>query len=137
MPRYFRIAAIAASGIAILVIGFGFYSSRNHAEFHLKSEHTRLSKEVVAEVNGYERLETDGDLREYLIKADKAVTFSDNHQELDNVYLEVYDDKGVNFEKLSAERGLYIPGENKDFTAYLAGSVNIETRDALKVQTEH
>ena len=137
LPRYFRIAAIGALAVSLLVIGFGFYSSRNRAEFHLKSEHTRLSNEVIAEVNGYERLETDGDLRKYLVRAERAVTFSDNHQELDSVYLEIYDDQGVNFDKLSADRGLYIPGENKDFTAYLAGNVDIKTRDALAVQTEH
>jgi len=45
----------------------------------------------VAQVNGYERLETDGDIPKYYIKADKATTFSDNHQEMENVYLQIYD----------------------------------------------
>src|SRR4051812_5957168 len=106
MPKYFRVAAVALLGFTILAIGLGFYSSRNNPSFRLKSEHTRLSKEVVAEVNNYERLETDGDVQKYFIKADRAVTFSDNHQELDNVYIKVFDELGNNFDKLSSSKAL-------------------------------
>jgi LPS export ABC transporter protein LptC len=136
MPQYFRVAAIALLGLTILAIGVGFYSSRNNPAFRLKSEHTRLSKEVVAEVSNYERLETDGDLPKYLVKADRAVTYSDNHQELDNAFIKVFDEQGNSFDKLSASRALYVPEENKNFTAYMAGQVDILTRDNLNVKTE-
>jgi LPS export ABC transporter protein LptC len=136
LPRYFRAAAVALLAVTILAIGFGFYSSRNRSAFRLKSEHTRLSNEIVAEVNNYERLETDGDVPKYFVKADRATTFSDNHQELENVYLQVYDEQGVNSDKMTAAKALYVPEENKNFTAYLAGNIDIMTRDDLNVKTE-
>lgn len=137
MPKYFRIGALCVLGVTVLAIVVGFYRERNKTPFRLKSEHTQLSKDVVAEVNGYERLETEGNVPKYYIKADKATTFSDNHQEMENVFLQVYDESGTNSDKITGARALYIPEENKNFTAYIAGDVNIETRDALKVKTEH
>jgi len=136
LPGYVRVAAIAAIGITVLLVVVGFYRERNKAAFRLKPEHTQLSKDVTAEINGYERLETDGEVKKYYVKADHARTFSDNHQELDNVYIEVYGE-GNAIDKLTAQSALYVPEEGRDFTAYLKGDVNIETRDALKVQTEN
>ncbi|MCY7374456.1 MAG: LPS export ABC transporter periplasmic protein LptC [Pyrinomonadaceae bacterium] len=135
LPKYFRIGAVVALAITIVAIGIGFYRSRNNQEFRLKSEHAQLSKDVVAEVNGYERTETEGDVKKYYIKADKAKTFADNHQELENVFLQVFDETGVKFDQMTAQKAIYIPEENKNFTAYFAGEVNVETRDALKVKT--
>src|SRR6476646_325513 len=135
-PTYVRYAALAAIGVTVLVIVVGFYRERNRSQFRLKPEDTQLSKDVVAEVNGYERLETDGDVKKYYLKADHAKTFSDNHQELDNVYIEIYADGG-GVDKMSAQRALYVPKEDKDFTAYLAGDVNIDTRDTLNIKTDN
>ncbi|MEQ1605602.1 MAG: LPS export ABC transporter periplasmic protein LptC [Pyrinomonadaceae bacterium] len=135
MPLYFRIAAVAAILIAVIVVGIGFYRERSKAAFKLKSEHTQLSDQVVTEVNGYERRETDDGVTKYFIKADHAKTFLDNHLELQNVYLELYGSDGVTIDRMSAESALYIPEEDKNFTTYLKGNVQIETRDALKVNT--
>lgn len=137
LPRYLRIGAVAAAGIAVLVILVGFFNARSRSPFKLRSEHTRLSTEVTAEVSGYERLESDNGIPQYLIKADFAKTYSDNHQELSNVYLEVFNSDGAPADKLSAASALYIPEEAKAFTAYLNGNVNIETRDRLKVKTNN
>ncbi len=136
LPKYFRIGAVAALAITIVAVGIGFYRSRNNQEFRLKSEHAQLSKDVVAEVSGYERTETEGDVKKYYIKADRAKTFADNHQELENVFLQVFDDAGESFDQMTAQNALYIPEANKNFSAYFSGAVNIETRDALKVKTE-
>jgi LPS export ABC transporter protein LptC len=136
LPKYFRVGAICALIATVLAIGIGFYIGRNRTEFRLKPEHAKLSKDVIAEVNGYERTESDGDLKKFYIKADKATTFSDNHQELENVYLQVFDETGENSDRITSVKAIYIPEENKNFTAYFAGNVNIETRDALHVKTE-
>ena len=136
LPGYVRYAALVAIGVTVMIVVVGFYRERNKATFRLKPEDTKLSKDVVAEVNGYERLETDGDVKKYYLKADHAKTFSDNHQELDNVYIEVYADNG-GVDKMTAQRALYVPKEDRDFTAYLAGAVNIDTRDDLNIKTDN
>jgi lipopolysaccharide export system protein LptA len=136
LPSYLRMAAIALICATVLVVIVGFYRQRNSTGFRLKPEHTQLSTDVVAEVNGYERLESDGNVKKYYVKADHAKTFSDNHQELDNVYIEVYGEAG-DVDKLSAQRALYVPEAERNFTAYLNGDVSIETRDDLKVKTNN
>lgn len=135
LPKYFRVGAIAALCLTILAIGIGFYLARKNTEFRLKPGDAQLSKDVTAEVRGYERTETEGDIKKFYIKADKATTFTDNHQEFENVYLQVFDETGDKSDRITAEKAIYIPEENKNFRAYFAGNVNIETRDALKVKT--
>ena len=135
LPQYFRIAAIGAIAITIFAVVVGFYRERSKSPFKLKSEHTQLSTDVVADVNGYERLETDGGVSKYYIKADSARTFSDDHQELENVYIETYDRDGLSNNKMTAESALYIPEEDKTFTTYLKGNVQIETAEALRIKT--
>lgn len=136
LPLIIRTAAISAFALTIIGIGIAFYLNRNNVEFRLKSEDTQLSKDVTSEVNGYERTETDGNVKKFYIKADKAVTFSDNHLELENAYLQVFDETAEKFDKITSQKAIYIPEENKNFRAYFGGDVNIETRDALVVKTE-
>ena len=136
MPQIFRVLAVLALCATVIAVGIGFYRAYGYKEFRMKGLPAELSKDVVAEINGYERRETEGDIIKYYIKADKAITFTDNHQELENVFLQVYDDRGETYDQMTAEKAIYVPAENKNFTAYFAGDVNIETRDALKVKTE-
>jgi len=135
LPKYFRVGAIAALCLTILAIGIGFYLAKKEPDFRLKPSDAQLSKDVTAEVKGYERTETEGDVKKYYIKADKATTFTDNHQEFENVHLQVFDEIGDKSDLITSEKAIYIPEENKNFRAYFAGNVNIETRDALKVKT--
>ena len=136
MPLLIRVIAIIALAGTIIAIGIGFYRNRNKQEFRMKSLPATLSKDVEAVVTDYERRETDGDVVKYYIKADKATTYTDKHQELENVFLQVFDNTGGASDQIRAQKAIHIPGENKNFTAYFAGDVNIETRDALKVKTE-
>ena len=136
MPLIVRVLAVVALAATVIAIGIGFYRNRNYQEFRMKSFPTELSKDVVAQVNGYERRETDGDIIKYYIKADRATTYTDNHQELENAFFQVYDERGETYDQLKAQKAIYVPAENKNFTAYFAGDVNIETRDQLKVKTE-
>src|SRR5215203_1022316 len=94
LPKYFRVGAITVLCLTILTIGIGFYLARKNSEFRLKPSDAQLSKDVTAEVKGYERTETEGDVKKFYIKADKATTFTDNHQELENVHLQVFDEIG-------------------------------------------
>ena len=136
LPQLFRYAALGLLALTIVVISIGFYRSRSNPEFRMKGFPTSLSQDVVAIVNNYERREMDGDVVLYYIKADKGTTFSDNHQELENVYLEVFDPAGGSADKITAAKAVYVPEENKNFTGYFAGNVNIQTRDDLRVVTE-
>ena len=137
LPQIIRYAAVAILALTVLAVIVGFYRERNKTGFRLKSEHTQLSTDVVAEVNGYERLETDGDLAKYYVKADHARTFADNHQELDNAYIRTYDEQGNEADQMTAASVLYVPEADKNFTAYMKGDVRIDSRDGLKVKTDN
>ncbi|MDQ6785757.1 MAG: LPS export ABC transporter periplasmic protein LptC [Acidobacteriota bacterium] len=138
MPQIFRGLAITLLAATVLAIGVGFYLYRDKKEFRMKGMPTELSADVLAEVNNYERRESDGEVVKYYIKADKATTYTDNHQELENVFLQVFDDAGASSDKITAHKAIYIPVADgtKNFNAYFSGNVDIETRDALSVKTE-
>ncbi|MCA1625007.1 MAG: LPS export ABC transporter periplasmic protein LptC [Acidobacteria bacterium] len=138
MPLLARVLAGCALAATIVAIGIAFYRGSGYKEFRMKGFPAVLSKDVVAEVHGYERREAEGDKVKYYIKADKATIFTDNHQELENVFLQVFDETGENSDRISAQKAVYVPATDgtKNFNAYFAGNVDIETRDALKVKTE-
>ncbi len=136
LPLYARGFAIFGLITTVLAIGVGFYLSRNNREFRMKNFPATLSKDVLAEVSNYERRETENGVLKYYLKAGNAKTFTDNHQELENVFLQVFDETGENHDTITAEKAVYIPAENKNFNAYFAGNVNVETRNALRVKTE-
>ncbi|MBP7375973.1 MAG: LPS export ABC transporter periplasmic protein LptC [Pyrinomonadaceae bacterium] len=137
LPQIFRYAAVVILGVTLLAVIAGFYRERDRAGFKLKNEHTRLSTDVVAEVSGYERLETDGELAKYYIKADHAKTFSDNHQELENVFIRIYDKDGNEADTMTALNVLHVPEADKNFTAYMKGNVDINARGGLNVKTNN
>jgi len=136
LPKILRYTAIAAAGIIVLVVAASFYTARSKPAFKFKPEHAHLSTDVIAEVNGYERTESDGSTPKYYIKADTARTFSDNHQELENAYVKVFAADGQAFDEIRSDKAVYVPEANKNFTAYLAGNVKIGTRDALNIETD-
>jgi LPS export ABC transporter protein LptC len=126
---------VAAILVAIGIVVAGFLRERGRASFKLKSEHTRLSEDVLSEVDGYERLETEDGNSLYLIRADHAKTFTDNHLELTGVYVELYRDGGA-ADTMRSSQAIYIPEADKNFTTYLKGDVEINTVDALSVKTD-
>lgn len=136
LPKIFGVLAIGLLAATAVLLVYTILVRKTEPDFRIKGLPASLSKDVVASIDNYERREMDGELTKYYIKADKALSFADNHQELENVYLEVFSDDGTASDKISAKKAIYIPAENKNFTAYFAGAVNVETRDALKVKTE-
>ncbi len=138
-PFILRVAAIFGLAATILVIGIGFYFNIGKDEFRLKPQHTQLSEDVVGVVKGYERRESDNGNLKYFIKADQATTFSDEHQELQNVFLQVFDENDQEIsDKINADKAIYIPAKDKtkNFTIYFAGNVDVKTRYDLNIQTE-
>lgn len=138
MPFYLRVAAGVMLVATVLGIGVAFYRARSNGQFVLKGQPAELSTDVTGVINGYERREAEGDVMKYYIRADKATTFSDRHEELENVYLEAYDETGTKFDKITAARAIYVPEKDnlKLFKAYFSGKVNVETRDGLNVKSD-
>ena len=135
VPQYFRVAAIGVFALTLIIIGIGYFRAKSNAEFRMASFPAGLSKDIVASVAGYERHESNGEQLLYYIKADSATTYSDNHQELENVYLQVFGDDGV-FDEITAQKAVYVPETEKNFNGYFAGDVVIKTRDQLQVRTQ-
>lgn len=139
MPLIARVLALfALVGVVILIV-VGFYLNYGREEFRMKGlKDLQLSKDVLAEVSNYERLETEGDKKKYFIKADKATTFADNHQEMENIYLQVFDETGEKYDQVTARKAVYVPAKDgtKNFTAFFSGDINIDTRDALNIKTD-
>ena len=94
-----------------------------------------LSKDVIAVVDGYERREVENGIAKYAIRADKATTFSDNHQELENVFLEVFDEQ-QRPNQIKAAKAIYLPGEGNAFNAFFDGDVAVDSADGLKLATD-
>jgi hypothetical protein len=68
-----------------------------------------------------------------LVKASLDRTFSDGHHELENVSMEIYPPEGETPDQIAASRAIYQPATN---IVSFIGSVRIETKEKLKVQTE-
>lgn len=145
IPKYLGLAAASLVGLSVIAVVLLFFRAKQQPEFRMRGFPTELSKDLVADVSGYERTEYDAGKKKYYIKADRARTFADNHQELETVFIEVFDQQADGqsdgqsigrSDKITAEKAVYIPQENKNFTAYLAGSVKIISRDELVIDGE-
>ena len=137
LPFFFRVLAILLLVGGLIFIGVGFYQARNNRDFRTRNGMPELSNEVKATIVGYERREANGNVLKYLIKADKATTFVDNHQELENAYIEIYDETGETFDKISGNKAVFVPNGKDDFKVWLSGNVDIETKDKLSIKTEN
>lgn len=137
MPSVVRFSAVVLCAVAVIFVAIGFYRNSGNAEFRMKGLPASLSKDVIATVASYERRELEGETVNYYIKADKATTFADEHQELENVYLQVFDRETGGFDEMTARKAIYVPEENKGFKAYFAGDVVIKTRDDLELKTDN
>lgn len=136
-PAVLRAAALIILAVTIVIVAIAFLRPKE-PDFQMISDLPQLSKDVVGVINGYERREMEGDVIKYYVKADKATTFADNHQEMEAAFIQVYDEKGEKFDNITAAKALIIPNPNdsKLFTAHFVGSVNIQTRDGVQVKTE-
>jgi LPS export ABC transporter protein LptC len=133
VPIIARIVAFALLASGLAVVGISYYKLRNVEKFKAKSEKAELSKEVTGIVEGYEQRVTKNDRLYLLVKASRDVTFSDGHHELENIQMAVYPPEGETPDQITAGRAVYRPNTN---VLSFIGSVKIETKDKLKVNTE-
>lgn len=132
-PLIARTVAIFILTVGIAFIAISYYRLRNNKPFRLKSETPELSKEITGIIEGYEQRVTKDDGSYLLLKASRDITYSDGHHELEVVSLAVYPPKGDKPDQISATRAIY---DQKNSLITFMGSVKIETKDALKVNTE-
>ncbi len=133
VPVIARLVAFALLASGLAVVGISYYKLRNVEKFKAKSEKAELSKEVTGIVEGYERRVTKDDRLYLLVKASRDVTFSDGHHELENINMAVYPPEGETPDQITAARAVYRPDTN---VLSFMGSVKIETKDKMKINTE-
>jgi lipopolysaccharide export system protein LptA len=132
-PRLGRALALLLIVAGIAAVGISYWRLKDRTTFRLRPGQAQLSNEVVGVIEHLEHREMKGDRLWVVLKADRDVKYSDGHHQLENVYLEVYPDKGDRPDKISARQTL----TNEDNTQFLfTGDVQIETRDNLKVRAE-
>jgi LPS export ABC transporter protein LptC len=132
-PLIARTVAIFILTVGIAFIAISYYRLRNNKPFRLKSETPELSKEITGIIEGYEQRVTKGDRLYLLLRASRDITYSDGHHELEIVSLAVYPAEGDRPDQISATRAIY---DQKNSVITFLGNVKIETKDALKVNTE-
>ena len=132
-PLVVRVGALLLLAAALIFVAVSYYRLRNNKPFRLRSESPELSKEIKGIVEGYEqKLMKDGRLYLWL-RAARDITFMDDHHELEQVNLAVYPPVGDKPDQITANKAIYDP---KTSVISFLGSVRVETKDALKVNTE-
>ena len=132
-PKLGRVLALLLLAAGVAAVAVSYWRLKDRTTFRLRPGQAQLSTEVVGEIRNLEHREMKGDRLWVMLKADRDVRYSDGHHELENVYIEVYPDKGDVPDKISANKTL----TNEDNTQFLfVGGVQIETRDLLKAKSE-
>jgi LPS export ABC transporter protein LptC/lipopolysaccharide transport protein LptA len=132
-PLVARLVGLTMLIAGIAFVAISYYHLRNNKPFRLKSETPALSKEITGKIEGYEQRVTRKDRLYLWLRASRDLTFSDNHHELENVTLAVYPPVGDKPDQISATRAIY---DQTNSLITFVGNVKIETKDALRVNTE-
>jgi lipopolysaccharide export system protein LptA len=132
-PLVARTVALLVLVGAIVFVAVSYYRLRNHATFKLISETPELSKEIKGIVDGYEQRLMKGDRLYLWLRAARDITYTDDHHELQQVNLAIYPAVGDKPDQISANKAIYDP---KQSVITFLGNVKVETKDALKVDTE-
>src|ERR1044072_1015829 len=132
-PVFVRIGALVILVAAIVFVAISYYRLRNNKPFRLKSETPELSREIKGIVEGYEQKHMKGDRLYLWPRAARDITFTDDHHELEQVNLAVYPPVGDKPDQILANKAIW--DQKRSIITFL-GSVKVETKDALKVNTE-
>jgi LPS export ABC transporter protein LptC/lipopolysaccharide transport protein LptA len=132
-PVVARALALLILAAALIFVAVSYYRLRNNKPFRLRSESPELSKEITGIIEGYEQRIMKDNRLHVLLRAARDVTFSDGHHELDQVNMSVYPAEGDRPDQVAATKAIYDP---RTSVITFVGNVNLETKDALKVNTE-
>ena len=132
-PLVVRAGALFILVAALVFVAVSYYRLRNNKPFRLKSEAPELSKEIKGIVEGYEQRLMKGDRLYLWLRASRDITFTDDHHELEQVRLSVYPPVGEKPDEIAANKAIYDP---RTSVITFLGNVKVETKDALKVNTE-
>jgi LPS export ABC transporter protein LptC len=132
-PLVARVTALLILVAAVIFVAVSYYRLRNNKPFRLKSETPELSKEITGIITGYEQRVMKDDRLYLLVKAARDITFSDGHHELDQVSLSVFPPVGDKPDQITANKAIY---DQLNSVITFLGSVRVETKDGLKVNTE-
>ena len=131
-PLVARVLALMVLAAGLIYVGVTYNKARKVKQFVMHGGPAELSTRVVSRVDHFERRVTEGDRQTMLLRAALYLSYDDGHHELQDVHLEFYPQTGGT-DQVNARQALYY-SENE--TVQFHGSVQIETRDRLKVQTE-
>ncbi|HSS21072.1 MAG TPA: LPS export ABC transporter periplasmic protein LptC [Pyrinomonadaceae bacterium] len=132
-PVVARVGALAVLVAAIVFVAVSYFRLRNTTRWTMKSESPALSKEVKGIVDGYEQKLMKNDKLYIWLRADRDITFMDDHHELEKVNLAVYPPTGDKPDQILSTRAIW---DTKTSIITFVGDVKIETKDSLKVHTE-
>ncbi|HEX8890153.1 MAG TPA: hypothetical protein VF779_13430, partial [Pyrinomonadaceae bacterium] len=108
LPLVIRVIALAGLAAGLIYVGISYYHNRNNEPFRMRGEAPELSNKVTGVLEGYERRVMDGERLRLLVRADRDITFLDNHHELEQVHLEIYPATGDKPDQISAHRAIYL-----------------------------
>ena len=138
IPIILRGVGIAGVCAAVVALIAGFYFSSTDGTFRSKDFPTTLSKKVIGVVEGYERKTSVDGVSKYFVRASKATTFDDNHQEFETVLLRLFKDGDEDrFDSIRADRAIFVPDKDDtdQFRVFFAGDVEVNSETRLKVNT--
>lgn len=132
-PVVVRAGALVILVAAIVFVAISYYRLRNNKPFRLKSETPELSREIKGIVEGYEQKLMKGDRLYLWLRAARDITYTDDHHELEQVSLAVYPPVGDKPDQIVSAKAIWDPQKS---VITFQGNVKVETKDALKVNTE-
>ena len=133
VPPVLRALALVALAAALFYVGLAYHRQRQVKRFRMIPGKAELSTRVERRVENFERRVSQGDRTTMYLRAALALSYDDGHHELQDVHLEYYGQNEQRPDKIDARQALYF---SETEAVAFSGSVRIETRDQLTVNTE-
>ena len=132
-PLVARVLALVVLAVGLVYVGITYNKARKVPQFVMRGGPAELSTRVVSRIEKFERQVREGDRVTMLLRSSLYLSYDDGHHVLQDVRLEYYPKTG-GVDHVNAKQALYY---SETETVQFDGSVQIDTRDRLKVLTEH